>query len=279
MKDLRTVINSKKNTYQMPAHIYGGAKSVKAEKKIKGMRIKIALGDMVWRGSNFGPYDFWITNNTYFPLPWNMKHLEMINKSGAITFINSSCVRGVSSKEKLENVFKSIKSIELTSKIYFYDSSHKNMSKCLPENKCCLFVDEFKIYSGLQQELKKYVNYKSEVYECDHSLFHAVALAILLNCNPIYISGIEFPEFMKDYKHYKNWKQILGLKLRILVFIQQYLPLIRNKKTDFSGNFRLEILRDLEAIGDLAKKLGIEIYTTSNKGLLRNLSGFASFYK
>jgi hypothetical protein len=274
MVTMQDIIKNNITPNQIPAHIYGGAPSVKVSKNFDFNCIKIAVGDMGWRAPNLGPYQYWFTNNTYFPLPWKKKDLNKILNSNAITFISSSSVNGIKSSENIENVFNNINQI-INNKIVLYDASHFSGQKCNPINNCCKFIDNFRINSTPQEELSKIVNKSKPAYQIGHTVLNSLALAILLNCNPILISGVEFPEVTRNYKYYKNWKNTSGIKLRIIGLMRQYMPIYNREKTDFAGEFRIKILKDFEEIGLIAKKLNIQIFSTSKTSPINNLSGYS----
>jgi hypothetical protein len=274
MESFKDVIVKERKKSQIPAYIYGSAPSIININKFELSGVKIAIGDMGWRAPEFGPYDFWVTNNTYFPLPWKEKHLTYINKSNAITFISSASIFGLQQDENLQEVLKQLKTITNESKIVFYDSSHLSGGSCIPIKNCCLVVKEFNLKSSPQEELAKLVNERQPAYKGQHQLLHAIALAILLNCNPIVINGVEFPETMKKYRWYKNWKNPLALKLRVIILLQQYLPMYNKKKTDFAGDFKDHLFTDLDRIRRIADSLNVKLYITSKTSPLNNLEGF-----
>jgi hypothetical protein len=275
MLTFQGIVLENRNSKQIPAHIYGAAPSVRIARKYKFQAIKIAVGDMGWRAPELGPYSYWFTNNTYFPLPWNKTHLKKIAKSKATTFISSTSVCGLDETKNIEDILTYLSEIISRNKIVLYDTSHILGLECTPLGNCCKFIKKFNINSTPQEELSKLINKAEPAYELGHTVLNSLAFAILLNCNPILISGVEFPEVMKDYKWYKNWKNANGLKLRIIILLQQYFPMYNKKKTDFAGEFKIRLLRDFEAIGVIAEKLNIKIYSTSKTSPLNNLPGYS----
>jgi hypothetical protein len=275
MLTLQKIIKNNRNSIQIPAHIYGGAPSVKIAEKVDFNCIKIAVGDMAWRAPNFGPYQYCFTNNTYFPLPWKKKHLKIIVNSTAITFISSSSVAGIKPTEKIEDILNLLDEVVLKNNIVPYDTLHFNRLSCNPSNNCCKFVEKFNINSTPQEELAKLVNLIKPAYQTGHTILNSLSFAILLNCNPILISGVEFPESMREYKWYKNWKNVLGIKMRLIILLEQFLPIYNKKKTDFAGEYRDILLKDFEKIGLIAAKLNIKIYSTSKTSPLNSLPGYS----
>lgn len=274
METFASIISKNRKNSHTPAYIYGSAPSIINIKKFELSGVKIAIGDMGWRAPEFGPYDYWVTNNTYFPLPWNRKHLRYIIESNAITFISTDSIRGLQKDENAQDILKLLKEITNYTKIVLYDPSHLSGSRCIPIKSCCLVVKEFNLNASPQEELAKLINYSQPAYKGKHQLLHAISLAILLNCNPIVINGVEFPETMKNYKWYKNWRNPLSSKLKLIILLQQYLPVYNNKKTDFAGNFKDQLYTDLERIGRIADSLNIKLYSSSKTSPINNLQGF-----
>lgn len=259
-------------------HIYGSAPTVKNSISIKEKCVKIAVGDMPWRAPEFGPYDYWLTANSYFPLPWRRKDLRILKKFTGITFINSTCVDRVTDKNQLSKVLQKLRLIqESNNKIIFYDQMHFSNKLCNPSNPrpCCIFYKYFNLDSTIQETFSRKFNVELP-YTLGHQTLSAIAFAIMLNAKTIYISGVELPKIYKDYKWYRNWKlPSNNLKLRFIIATQQYLPLYNLKSTDFSGLARQELLDGYSNLGKIAQKMEIKIYTTSMNSPLNNLPGYS----
>jgi len=259
------------------AHIFGSAPTVKNSLSIKEKCLKIAVGDMPWRAPEFGPYDYWLTANSYFPIPWRKKDLRIINKNKGVTFINSTCVDNIKNNEQLFEVLEKLRVIQKdNNRVIFYDQMHFEDKPCNLNNPrpCCMFYKYFNLESTIQEVFSKKFNVEIP-YRLGHQTLSAIALALMLNVKTIYISGVELPSTYKEYRWYKNWKfPINDIKLRLIITAQQYLPFYNIKGTEFSGLARKEVLNGFSNLGIIAQKLNVKIYTTSTTSPLNDLPGY-----
>jgi hypothetical protein len=256
--------------------IFASGPSVSISKKLKVKSLKIAVGDMPWRARNLGPYGIWITNNTYFPLPWKKRDLKIIRKSRAITFISSQSVnRSYGSTEKYE-IFRNLSKLKSNKNIIFYDCFHFQFSKEKHKlDNCCDFVNQFDITQSLQNYFADFTGIKIGVedYKIGHGTTNAILLALLLKCKIIYLHGVELPETMGNYTHYKNWKMpVKNFKLRLIIYYQQIAK--RNLKTDFSNETRNILLKEFRVLGRIANEMGTKIYVTNKNSPLLGLTNY-----
>lgn len=277
MNKLRDLIEKKRNKTQISAHIYGSGKSVKRVKLLSISGLKIAVGDMPWRAPNLGPYDYWVTNNTYFPIPWRAKDLKIINKSGALTLISTNCANLPENYKNLMYIQNKLELILSTENIILYDTHHfyGNTDGCIGKA-CATLNEKFSPGKTIQEELGLKFFMKEIPYLNGYATINALALAILLNCNPIFIHGVELPEFTKDYKYYRNFSKIttLGFKMLVLRIKEMTESNFRKIPSDFSGEARIQLLRDFEAVGSLAESADISIFFTNKESPLNNLPGY-----
>jgi hypothetical protein len=259
------------------AHIFGSAPTVTNSRLVKETCLKIAVGDMPWRAMEFGTYDFWMTANSYYPLPWRKKDLRTIIKNNGVTFINSSCVNNIKNREQLFEILEELKEIQKSfNKIIFYDQTHFKNKLCEPNNPlpCCIFFKYFNLNTTIQESFAGKFNVEIP-FTLGHQTLSAVALALMLNFKSIYISGVELPSTYREYRWHKNWKFPMDdVKLRLIILAQQYLPIYNKKATDFSGIARNEILNGFLNLGEVAQKSDVKIYTTSISSPLNNLPGY-----
>jgi len=276
MMTLTELIDTHKLTEQQPAHIFGSAPSVKNAKKMRLSGIKIGIGDMPWRAPEFGPYNFWVTSNTWFPLPWDKKHYKIIENTRAKVLISSVCANSETGKNNLNRIISELKKLFAFNNIVMYDHRHIRGKYCniYTDEPCCMLSRYFNLGDTIQDKLADFTNGNCKVNVSTSAPVNSLILAILLGCNPIYIHGIEIPQKMSEYKYYKNWKNINGFKQKGLLLLQQYLPFYRSLKTDFSGEYTEELLSIFSLIGKTATQSQIQIFSTSETSPLNQLSGY-----
>ena len=229
---LTELINAHKLIEQQPAHIFGSAPSVKNAKKMRLSGIKIGIGDMPWRAPEFGPYNFWVTSNTWFPLPWNKKHHKIIENTHTKVLISSICANSKTGKDNLNLIISEFEKLFVFNNIVMYDHRHISGKYCnvYIDQPCCILSKHFNLGDTIQDKLAAFTNGNCKVNISTSAPVNSLILAILLGCNPIYIHGIEIPQKMSEYKYYKNWKNINGSRQRGLLLLQQYLPFYRSLK-------------------------------------------------
>lgn len=274
MINLNEFIEKNSQTHKGIAEIFGSAPSVKAARGMNKETTKFAVGDMPWRAPNLGPYDFWVTNNTYFPLPWRKKDLQKLIKSKSKVFISSSSVNKLNENENIADVIKQLKILQNEYEFIYYDTNHfSELDETHRYGNCCRFCTEFNTGLPIQEMLSKFLGKSGKSYEIGHAAINAIALTLMLNFEQIYIHGVELPEKMGNYKYYKNWKFAMpDYKLRITILIQQYF--LKSTKSDFGNENQNNFLQDFEKVGRIAKELKIPIFVTSNTSPLLKLPGY-----
>ena len=274
MTNLDEFLEKNGQTRNSIAEIFGSAPTVKIAKKFKKPSTKFAVGDMPWRAPKLGPYDFWITNNTYFPLPWRKKDLKKLIKSKSKVFISSSSVNNLSENEKIEDVLDTLKALQKNYEFIYYDTNHFSDSEESHNNEnCCKFTLKFNTGKPIQMKLSEFLGKSGKSYVIGHATINAIALALMLNFKEIYVHGVELPEKMGDYKYYKNWKFAMpDFKLRITILIQQYI--FKNIKSDFGNENQIKFLEDFQKVGKIADELETPIFVSSSTSPLLKLPGY-----
>ena len=250
-----------------PGLLIGSAPSAKQLKNFKVSAIRIGIGDMPWRAPKFGPYNFWVASNGYYPLPQNRKHSLDISKYCKNLVISSSCLQRSIWAEK--DVAKIVQ-LQKNANYIFFDERHFGGQYCNHEKNCCYFsksLDSLPAIQELVQE-KSSIDF-SEIATSSTVGTYGLSLAILLGLNPIFISGIELPINLKDHKWYKNWKTPVPIH-----FYRNRLLRIRKplKANDFGEGFD----QTIEAFAQIAKaanSLGIKIYCMSKTSALLAVPG------
>ena len=250
-----------------PGLLIGSAPSAKQLKNFKVSAIRIGIGDMPWRAPKFGPYNFWVASNGYYPLPQKRKHSLHISKYCKNLVVSGSCLQRSIWTEK--DVAKIVELQKNTNYIVF-DERHFSGHYCNPEKNCCYFSKSFDTLPAIQElvQEKSYIDF-SEIATSSTVGTYGLSMAILLGLNPIFISGIELPRNLKDYKWYRNWKTPVPIH-----FFRNYILRIRKplKANDFGEGFE----QTIEAFGQIvnaANSLGIKIYCMSRTSALLAVPG------
>jgi len=253
--------------------VMGSAPSVEIVKNLQFSGIRIGVGDMPWRAPELGPYDFWVTANTEYPLPWKKRDLRDITRANCKFLLSSASVAA-----KGTNTQYAAKILgELTSsKNYVYYSQRHFFGKdCSPPGKCCLIAKEIDFGTSIQEIVNKLIGETGPAYsEGSGVAIHGFALAIILKLNPIYILGVEIPRTEAEYLSYKNWKrrnESLVKKFRrwMRLSFSKYF----NRDSDFGGDTYPIIINDFTNLVKLANSLGIEVISLSTTSPLNHIQG------
>ena len=269
------------------AVVMGSAPSVSFASKISEEKIMIAVGDLPWRAPELGPYDFWITANNIFPIPWDDKHAKIIKKINIPTLV--SCV--AQSEVNMQTLNYPEKCIKINQvfnlpNVIPYDSVHQTTD--LNEAKeidSCLFNSKLNSGQSIQELLLKYNHSAKTTYSSGHTVaIHGFALAVLLNANPIYLSGIEIPQTMNKYRYINNLKRLNYSNETWMEYlkrmIKNYIARVgEGFSTDFSNMTYEKILEDFSIVTSIASDLGIDVINLSSSSSLTKIKGIHTIEK
>ena len=257
-----------------PAWIIGSAKSVTTIKNFDLYGTVIGIGDMPWRDSNLVSYDYWVTANSVYPVPWDLNHVKDMKKSGAKIVLSS--ISAESRLFDLETAEQSLKLLASESDLTVYDPRHFGRKYCHPLSNCCLFSMNFIQGKSIQELLSAQSKSKKQaIYSTGSTVaLHAYALAVLMKCNPIYFCGVEIPQFQHNYTYHRNWKMPQErLRDKFSRFRRE---LSSNKGavlSPFGGDSFRQILNDFTQIAHSAETLGIKTFVTSATSSLNLIEG------
>jgi hypothetical protein len=267
ISDIKT-LNFKNSVF-----VIGSAPSIRRLKLYPNLTgVKIGVGDVPWRAKKFGPYDFWITANTGYPLPWIPKHFKHLKNSGAKILLSS-----VSVCDFRGNIIDKLSEIESLGRkipLIFYDQRHFGRSFCDPIRNCCFFSKNLIKDLSIQEILSGLIGSGDPVYsEGDSVTLHALALAIILKAKRIYIIGVELPLIYKNYKYYKDYKVPFESPIQLLKRIsKRILPKYSQQIPDNSHN-QINFFKDIQKIVGIACNLGIEVFSLSKTSPLNFIEG------
>jgi hypothetical protein len=275
LNSLEKYIKQNSLQFNRPALVLGSAPTVKIVSKIKFDGIRIGVGDMPVRAKRLGPYDYWVTANTYYPLPWVAKDRREIEQSNAITLISSMSV--VHSRETKENIYLSLEDISTSQQFVLYNQKHFDRNDCREKDFCCQVSQYLVKGLSIQEILGQESGLNAPAYgEGSTVALHGYALAVLLKANPIYLSGIELPIQYKDYRAYKNlFRPNEKIHSKIKRVFKDYIYVSRKRRTDFGEAGQKSILHDFQSIALIAEKLGIKTYSLSELSPLNQVDGIA----
>ena len=256
-----------------PTLIIGSAPGIKILKNSYFQGVKIGIGDVPWRAKELGPYKYWITANSVYPLPWLKKDMKDIRLSNSHLILNS--LSNSSDKNEWKKRKSVLAKMALLSDVTFYDSRHFASKLCDPIRGCCLFYKDLAGSKTIQEILNLKIGKSGPSYSLGSTVaLHGLALGLILQYNPIYILGVELPKTFGEYKAHKNFKipreKIWDLGKR---YIKYLLPKFNNSTNiDFANNYE-QIIEDFQSIIDIAGMLNIKIISLSKTSPLNNLRG------
>ena len=261
------LLGGKGHCENRPGLLIGSAPSVRQLKDFKVNAIRIGIGDMPWREPKFGPYNFWVASNGYYPLPQNRKHASQIARHCENFLFSGSCLQR---SVNVENDIGKIIKYQKNSNYIAFDDRHFSNLFCLPMNQCCHFSKHFGTTPTIQETIFEKASLDSNRIATSATVAtYGLSLAILLGLNPIFISGIELPRTLKSYKWHKNWKTPVPLHS-----FRNYLLSLRKpmKANDFGEGFG-QTIEAFTQIVSAANLLGIKIYCMSKTSELLAVPG------
>jgi hypothetical protein len=174
--------------------------------------------------------DYWVVANSVFTVSSNY---DLFNSRQNTTLIYA------------DSADVNSKSFEGELKINFipYDERHFNEQKCFIVKDCCKNIEHGR--KTIQEYLQQISNHDKAYNSCGTVGIHMIAVAVILGCSPIYVSGIDM-DYSTGYAD--------GLP--------------ENTRHGDIGEFHGEFGIQSGVISDSALKMGIEII---------NLSKFATY--
>ncbi len=250
-----------------PGLLIGSAPSVSQLRKFKNVVVRIGVGDLPFRAPEFGPYDFWVASNGYYPLPQKKWHSSHIAKYCKNFVFSCSCVQR--SKNIEEDLLKII-DLQKNPNYIFFDERHFGNSFCSQTQNCCEFSKRFDVLPTIQEiTLQRSFLQPHEFATSSTVATYGLSLAVILGLNPIFISGIEIPRNLKNHNWYRQWKTPVPIH-----FLRNYLLRLRKpqKANDFGEGFD-ETIKAFAQIVDTANSLGTKIYCMSKNSALLTIPG------
>lgn len=269
---MNQISNLTKLEFKKSVLIMGSAPSLKTIKKYKSLaEIKIGIGDVPWRAANLGPFDYWITANTVYPLPWNKKHLEHLLRSRANILLSSV---SVNSLNNLDSTFAMLKELRVNTPLTFYDQRHFRGTPCKQTSSCCSFSKMFVTDPSIQELLSGLQGKSSPAYSEGDSVFlHALALAVILQSKHIYIIGVEIPLVYRNYKYYRDLKSPFESYFeKFKRIVKRFIPKYRNQIPATSHD-QVRFFHDVQKIIDIAVYFNIKVYSLSRTSALNFING------
>ena len=239
--------------------------------------IIISMGDMPIRLNARCKVNYWVIANSVYPLP--DKDYEEINKIIGSTIIFSNSVA--------PNLNYNVIEQNLKLDWFEYDQRHFKGRPCNNQidNRfsleepldCCKSIGE----TTIQEFVQKKYNMDSHYSTGSTVAIHALALAIILGCKTIYISGVDIPIQAKSYT-YANQKSVLealknerGKYIPSKYFVLKFLSSLFNLKSkSVFYNDIPEILNDFQYLNNLCNKSKIKLFNLSKYSTLNKIPNF-----
>lgn len=267
---MNQISDLRKNNYSS-FFIMGAAPSLRLFKYYQDFKcIKIGVGDVPWRAPEFGPFDYWVTANPVYPLPWKKQHLKHLLESKSHILLSSSAVV---EHTNLESIFFELDKLRHRIPITFFDHRHLGGSECVIIRNCCKFSNRYVTDPSIQEIINNLVNEKGPAYKIGESVaLHAFALAIILGAKEIYITGVEIPMVQKDYTHFKGYKTAHETPINMLKrIVRKNLPKFRYVAPADPSPVRF--FREFEKLVSIANRLNIKVYSISPTSHINFIQG------
>lgn len=165
----------------------------------------ISIGDSALRGKSFFSPNYWISSNGAFIIPEIDLHLKIINSFKNTTFLFAETEMYNSLWKKSQKYLEK----NLRVKWLMFDERHFNGQICKPKRNCCdLIKKRSEDVFTIQELASKIYNFDERATQGATVFEYALALALILKCNPIYIQGIDLPFGKKKIQFNKDMHEI-----------------------------------------------------------------------
>jgi len=165
----------------------------------------IVIGDAALRGKGVFVPDYWVASNNHFPVPYLSLHRKIINNFNKTIFLFAESTLHDHLWKKSINTLKKL----LKVKWVLYDERHFDFKKCIPEKKCCKYINKKKDYSTIQELVSKIYKHNSHATLGGSVFEHALAFALIVGFSKVYIQGVDLPT-----KANKNLIKIKDINVR-----------------------------------------------------------------
>jgi len=255
------------------ALVMGAAPSLLRIDPAKFQGLRIGVGDVPVRASSYTHFDYWVTANSHFPLPWVARHRKAMNRGNFSRIVFATSAMSPISVRRANSLIATVGKWSNEFDMTIYDQRHE-LGDCEPISGCCIMSQNFVRDKPIQHQVWQQTGLH---YKGSHSvIFHGIALAILMRAKPIYIAGVDLPFRNADYIHALSasgiptgsYKQFWSWKLN------QYIASISGiLKGDIEAPSMFafgqdEIREDLLNLGSAAKAVGSELINLSPSSLM-----------
>ncbi|QTL97716.1 hypothetical protein GM661_06810 [Iocasia frigidifontis] len=213
-------------------------------RRFKG--IYITCGDGPVRLKDLFQPHYWVNANNIFPVP--ELHLDIIN-----SFLETIFIFADSVTYSRQHINLSFLENELKVNWFAYDQRHFNHRPCGTNLFCCELLDIYPDRDTLQELIQKRYKTVNHYSSGDTVAIHALAFAIILGCNPIYLQGIEIPLYQHEYIHRGESPTCIS-----------------DRKSVFYKCIS-RILADFKYLIDVAYENDIEVYNLSHTSTLNQI--------
>jgi len=149
----------------------------------------IVIGTAALRGKGVFVPDYWVASNNHFPVPYLSLHRKIINNFNKTIFLFAESTLHDHLWKKSINTLKKL----LKVKWVLYDERHFDFKKCIPEKKCCKYINKKKDYSTIQELVSKIYKHNSHATLGGSVFEHALAFALIVGFSKVYIQGVDLP--------------------------------------------------------------------------------------
>lgn len=264
-------------TINGPAMVMGSAPSL-LDVSIENFRgYKIGVGDLPVRMGDRLHFDYWVTANSHFPLPWLRSHQRSMEEGRYTSLVMATSAMSSLSYRNGTRLLNKAHLWPQDPKIVVYDQRHET-SSCQPLAGCCAFSHAVGARAPTIQ--KMFEDQSGIRYEGSHSVaFHGIALALLLGASPVYVAGVELPVLKKDYLYCAQKKIPRGtLSQRAKLQYWNFLGGVSNLRRRVDPEPSMfsfgdgQNRQDLASLAIGAKRMNSRLLRTSHKGLLAEVA-------
>jgi hypothetical protein len=162
--------------------------------------IKIGVGDSPLRGRKLFKTDYWISSNPLWLQPWDKRSAKAVNSIRAQALFVGTATLLFQDSRHLPKIVAQCRVLVETPIIYF---DHLNSDINLVHQPIKNAKSTLPNYENIQEVVMSATGTPTKYSPGSSVAIHGLALALILGCRPIFLTGIELPRLLKDYKYYE----------------------------------------------------------------------------
>lgn len=194
-----------------PAVIVGSSPSLKKFCFDAYKGIIIGVGDSPLRCINLFQTDYWVIANSYWPRPWCSRDAAALNDVRPLAAFVALTMFAYQNPADVPTMTRLIRKNLKVPLIGFRATRDLSDELGVPQWNSTDKESDAISPQPIQDLVAELANTEEKYSSGSSSAVHALALALIMGCSPIYITGVDLPYWLHDYKYYSphGWRNTI----------------------------------------------------------------------